>query len=426
MKVQFSSGSIQRIAILMQCVFTSLFTAAQNLIPNPGFEDIFTQSEFQWVQPQGAYYHYERADSNAHAPARTGIYLNGLCMYPDEPNEYLHIKLLKPLKAGSTYRIETHARLMRIKSHNAQKHSMIGVYFGYKRLDTHLPGDFSLQPQATFRLPKGNRFEWFHVADTFVAKGGEQYITIGYFPETQRTEYISRKQDAFMENIEFRNQASKAQSTEDKSWLYLPPDEQKKYLKQLEKDNRKKGATGRQNTAPEPIDTLRRPPKPKDSATDITSILDLSPHFSVRYYFDDFCLTEIREGVDAKCSSETIDEVIEVGRSINLQNVFFETDKDELLDESVLQLNALKSLLQKYQGMRIEIQGYTDNRGSEAYNKDLSNRRARSVVRWLTTEGTEASRLTYRGYGPANPVATNDTDAGRALNRRVVFLILEI
>jgi outer membrane protein OmpA-like peptidoglycan-associated protein len=73
----------------------------------------------------------------------------------------------------------------------------------------------------------------------------------------------------------------------------------------------------------------------------------------------------------------------------------------------------------------VEIQGHTDSKGSDSYNLSLSDRRAASVVAYLVQNlGIDPSRLTSKGYGEGMPIATNDTDAGRALNRRVEFNIL--
>jgi outer membrane protein OmpA-like peptidoglycan-associated protein len=75
--------------------------------------------------------------------------------------------------------------------------------------------------------------------------------------------------------------------------------------------------------------------------------------------------------------------------------------------------------------IKVEIQGHTDSKGSDSYNLALSDRRAAAVVAYLVTNlGVDPSRLTSRGYGEGMPIATNDTDAGRALNRRVEFAII--
>ena len=74
--------------------------------------------------------------------------------------------------------------------------------------------------------------------------------------------------------------------------------------------------------------------------------------------------------------------------------------------------------------MRVEIQGHTDNQGSAAYNLDLSRRRADGVYRELTLQGIESNRLEFKGFGMTKPVDSNDSEQGRARNRRTEILIL--
>jgi outer membrane protein OmpA-like peptidoglycan-associated protein len=73
----------------------------------------------------------------------------------------------------------------------------------------------------------------------------------------------------------------------------------------------------------------------------------------------------------------------------------------------------------KQSGVKYEVAGYTDSRGSDAYNQGLSERRANAVRNDLIARGVPAANLSARGYGESNPVASNDTEAGRAANRRV-------
>src|SRR5690606_24891399 len=74
---------------------------------------------------------------------------------------------------------------------------------------------------------------------------------------------------------------------------------------------------------------------------------------------------------------------------------------------------------------RVRVEGHTDNRGAAALNKRLSAARAASVVGWLTKHGIDKERLTSEGFGPDRPIATNQDEAGRSLNRRVEFHIEE-
>ena len=112
-------------------------------------------------------------------------------------------------------------------------------------------------------------------------------------------------------------------------------------------------------------------------------------------------------------------------KPIILKNVFFETKKADLLRESLVELNKLKLLLQENPTMRIEIRGHTDNVGSDADNQVLSEKRAKSVRDYLATNGIATDRLAYKGLGKTQPIDTNDTEGGRAANRRTEFVILK-
>ncbi len=115
---------------------------------------------------------------------------------------------------------------------------------------------------------------------------------------------------------------------------------------------------------------------------------------------------------------------IAVGNSIVLKNIFFDFNKSTLRKESENEIQKLVKLLKDVPTMQIEISGHTDNKGSDEYNKNLSNLRAKSVLDQLILSGIEASRLTSIGFGEEKPIATNDTEEGRQLNRRTEFKVL--
>lgn len=115
---------------------------------------------------------------------------------------------------------------------------------------------------------------------------------------------------------------------------------------------------------------------------------------------------------------------IKVGSKVILKNIFFETDKYDLKSESVVELEKLKGFLEENATLKIEIGGHTDNTGSKDHNLELSKNRARSVYEWLIMNGIKKDRLTFKGYADEVPVATNETEEGRAENRRTEFTIL--
>lgn len=116
---------------------------------------------------------------------------------------------------------------------------------------------------------------------------------------------------------------------------------------------------------------------------------------------------------------------IEIGESIRLNNIFFNYKDYTLREDSYAELNRLVKLMKERRELVVEISGHTDSIGSDAYNLNLSRLRAKSVADYLISQGVEAHRLEVRGYGSRFPVATNDTEEGRQLNRRVEFKIIK-
>lgn len=117
---------------------------------------------------------------------------------------------------------------------------------------------------------------------------------------------------------------------------------------------------------------------------------------------------------------------IEVGVTVRLKNIYFDFDKTTLKKESFVELNKVVDFLKQNAHVEIEISGHTDSKGSDDYNLNLSQGRSQAVVDYIISQGIDSARLTAHGYGETKPIDTNDTDAGRANNRRVEFTIVKI
>jgi outer membrane protein OmpA-like peptidoglycan-associated protein/tetratricopeptide (TPR) repeat protein len=115
---------------------------------------------------------------------------------------------------------------------------------------------------------------------------------------------------------------------------------------------------------------------------------------------------------------------IAVGSTIQLRNIFFDVGKSTLRAESNAELDRLVALLNDVKSLKIEISGHTDNTGSASFNDKLSQERADAVVRYLTSKGIAANRLTAKGYGSSKPIADNNSAMGRQENRRTEFKIV--
>lgn len=116
---------------------------------------------------------------------------------------------------------------------------------------------------------------------------------------------------------------------------------------------------------------------------------------------------------------------IEVGLTVRLKNIYFDFDKTTLQSQSFVELNKVVDFLKQNHTVEIEIAGHTDNKGSDDYNHNLSQGRSQAVVDYLISQGIEDYRLIAHGYGESKPIDTNDTEEGRANNRRVEFTVMK-
>ncbi len=126
-------------------------------------------------------------------------------------------------------------------------------------------------------------------------------------------------------------------------------------------------------------------------------------------------------------TSEINDEAFKnakIGDKFNLNRIFFEFNSYDLLTASYTELDRLYEILIAKPSLKIEIRGHTDNVGSISYNKKLSVKRAASVYDYLIDKGIVKSRMKYRGFGNKVPIADNETEDGRKINRRVEIIIV--
>jgi outer membrane protein OmpA-like peptidoglycan-associated protein/tetratricopeptide (TPR) repeat protein len=115
---------------------------------------------------------------------------------------------------------------------------------------------------------------------------------------------------------------------------------------------------------------------------------------------------------------------IEVGMHYRLHNIYFAFNSADILSSSQKVLDEFIVFLNDHPTMTISIEGHTDNVGSDEFNLILSENRAKAVYNYLVNNGIDADRLQYKGFGKTTPIATNETEEGRAMNRRTEFVIL--
>lgn len=139
------------------------------------------------------------------------------------------------------------------------------------------------------------------------------------------------------------------------------------------------------------------------------------------YFLDDIFVEKIDKDAERFEPSKTYRIKGKVA-SIVMENIYFETDKYELLPESFSELNKLVKIMKENSSMTINIKGHTDSDGDKSHNQILSENRANSVHDYLVNQGIEKRRLSHEGHGASQAVADNSTSLGKQKNRRVEFV----
>ena len=144
------------------------------------------------------------------------------------------------------------------------------------------------------------------------------------------------------------------------------------------------------------------------------------------YYIDDVMVKKIPPILPIPVPEDDLSKVtLEAGKTIALRDIYFEYDDWELMPRSFVELRKLKKLMDDNPHLTIEVCGHTDSRGDDQYNRELSEKRAKSVADYLNAKGVSPDRTLFKGCGSAQPVATNSTAYGRQMNRRVEFVVLQ-
>lgn len=163
---------------------------------------------------------------------------------------------------------------------------------------------------------------------------------------------------------------------------------------------------------------------------DFLAVMPIGSNYSFDVEADGYLFNslnfELNKANDKPYEIEILLEKIKVGSNVTLQNIFFDTNKFDLLPTSMVELNILIELLKNNANISIEIQGHTDNIGEVKLNEKLSENRAKAVYDFLINNGIDRKRLSFKGYGESKPRAENATEEGRKQNRRTEFVITKI
>ena len=362
------------------------FTAdAQNLVPNPGFEeykrcphstaDIGVLKD--WYQPTAGTTDYfnvcaERTFAGVphnifgYQQAHNGNGYIGLATrLQNNYREYISIKLKSPLQNGKKYIVKFFVSLANTSQFCA---SDIQVLFSYSpvKLFSHYNMKYDAQLNSDGKVPIKDTANWTEVKWVYTAQGDEKYMTIGNFYDDKQT-----------------------------------------------------GAKKMYSKKSMPL---------------------ASYDGQIYYYIDDVCISVMNADSSCNCNEEPdVVETVPVkqdtsivappvyvaNKDIVLNNIFFETGLAILLPSSFTELDKLAMYLLSNTSSSIEINGYTDADGTEKNNKQLSYARAKAVANYLMLKGISEKRILYNGIGSANPIALNNTPEGKAKNRRVEFKITQ-
>lgn len=350
-------------------------TFAQNLVPNPSFEQYYecpgsynrpgSARNFApgWVSPTaGTPDLFNRCSfGNAGVPhnwagvahAHKGYGYSGIYVYISNNNyrEYLQAKLTNPLMEGVTYKVEFFYQLSDFSKYSVDR---IGVLLSDSVEQVAHDRIWTIEPSFTQVMDSThskNTEMWDYAHFEYTAKGGEQFISIGNFsPDSQLKKY---------------------------------------YLASSKVD--------------EPL-------------------LNKAAYF----YIDDVSVTSLDK---AKPKVDSIDlagkKTVKPNEIYILKKIYFEFDSYSLMPLSEPELNLLVSIMNKNPKWKVELSGHTDEKGNNLYNYNLSLNRAKSVGYYLTQSGIAPARVITKGFGKLKPLNKAKTEEAHATNRRVEVKFLD-
>ena len=345
---------------------------------------------------------------------------DSLKVYKGVSREYLQTKLTEPLKRNTLYCVKFYYVNAKKSMYSVDA---LGITLTVDQIKAKNADRILQRPQITNRPGHimDNMDEWTEFCGYYRARGNEQYLTIGNFWDNSTTQYVTNQNEysdsAFfyayylIDNVSVFEIESEFECgcTNDLAWS---SDWKSESFDPATGYNTRKIITsdddGNSNFAGNSTSG-----KDGNNGTDSSNHLKADPNETDA------------AGLKTQITREAFDNA-EVGDRFRLNQIYFEFNSSELLTISYIQLDSLCNILAEKPSLRIEIRGHTDNIGSEGYNKKLSVERAASVYNYLLEKGIPKTRMKYRGFGPAIPVADNSTELGRELNRRVEILIVEI
>lgn len=386
---------------------------AQNLVPNAEFEERNRFQLLAWKQPGKQFYHYENKMIVRNGKMRYE-WVNGLCLVQPSGSEYMLVKLNEPLVSGETYHLSMDVLINTPSVGYIPRTAIIPhfhVHFTDSAYQVFTRTKIYTDNVISFDISKLNPSDSFtRVSTAYTAQGHEKYLLIGnFFPE------VMLEKDYWTNEY---NMAKGGVLAEYTRLSMAPPGKMEFDLKKAMKQADKRGKK---------YDKWYK--RQLDSLDKIYSkILNEVPNvelaqYDTRLYFDNILLVaEKNYSEELELEDEDKPE-FEENTYYRFNFVVFETNRSTLLPQSFLELDYVVQILNKYQEFAIELTGHTDSINTDAYNMRLSVDRAKACAEYMIKKGIDAKRITYFGKGEEEPIAPNDTEEGRQMNRRVEFLL---
>ncbi|MCK9254737.1 MAG: OmpA family protein [Bacteroidales bacterium] len=449
---------------------------SQNLVENASFENAWTCPEsfttFPSARPYPAWFNPSKGTPDqfhpcslgdasvpfnfagfmfpAHGQAYAGIILretfdDSIKTYKGVSREYIQTKLLEPLEKEKLY-------CVKLSYANASKSlfsvDALGITLTNSKIGTKDAGLIIQRPQITNRPGHimDNTDYWIEMCGVYRAYGGETYLTIGNFLDNIHTNFkvndIEFTDSAFYYAYYYIDDVRVYKIENDfecaclddlsfgSDWLADNYDPETGYNTKDILVLNPNSTSGEEENNTDNKSNLNNNSDNKDLLGENKSNSSENSNNE-----NENSLKNQNENESSNLSmlnmkeSEITEKAFEqarVGSKFNLNRIFFEFNSAELLALSYTELDKLVEILSLKSNLRIEVRGHTDNVGTESYNKSLSIKRAQAVYDYLISSGIDKKRMKYRGFGTKVPVASNDTEEGRSLNRRVEIIVVEL
>jgi len=347
-----------------------------------------------------------------------------MCIWKYDPTEYIQVKLTQKLEKDSAYELKMFIKYdPNIQDCFRDAINELGCYFSDSAFYLKERTQMFFSPQV--EMPVFENPVWLEQKGYFTATGDERYLMIGRFFDHKDNPsdslYITtraatnKKLDSLetLQEAQIKAETAKIKLKYDNGFADIDKI-RNKYKRE------KKMREFRLNVSKMGYELQAATSAIEKKYSGQIAKLTGKKYCRIRIILDDITLTKT-----APFYSDDFADTLVAGKSYSLKNIFFETDKSELLPRSYKELNNLYLLLANNVNMKIEISGHTDSTGTETHNLLLSEARAKAVVDYLLAKGIDKSKITFKGYGSSKPIATNTTTEGRAVNRRVEFQVIK-